>query len=140
MGPIAILSSTNNDQTAAGQQQQQQGVAARLAAESGSEKAGEIILDALVHKIADMLQIPASEVDPSRPMYRYGVDSLVALEVRNWIMRELNTTLTLFFVEKAGIDTSRAIWGRKLGNSRRTAWICYVYSWSHCIMGQPDGR
>lgn len=103
MGPIAILSSTNNDQTAAGQQQQQQGVAARLAAESGSEKAGEIILDALVHKIADMLQIPASEVDPSRPMYRYGVDSLVALEVRNWIMRELNTTLALFLLRRPGL-------------------------------------
>lgn len=99
MGPIAVLSSNNQNKSAAGeQQQQQQGVAARLAAVSsdgGREKAGEIILDALVHRIADMLQIPASEVDPSRPMYRYGVDSLVALEVRNWITRELKANVAL---------------------------------------------
>ena len=44
-----------------------------------------IITDALVAKTAEILRIPTSEIDPSRPMYSYGVDSLVALEVRNWI-------------------------------------------------------
>jgi zearalenone synthase (highly reducing iterative type I polyketide synthase) len=39
--------------------------------------------------------MPLSEVDPGRPMYRYGVDSLVALEVRNWITRELQANMAL---------------------------------------------
>ena len=28
-------------------------------------------------------------------MYRYGVDSLVALEVRNWIVREMKASVAL---------------------------------------------
>jgi hypothetical protein len=39
--------------------------------------------------------MPASEVDPSRPLYRYGVDSLVALEVRNWITRDMKANMAL---------------------------------------------
>lgn len=39
--------------------------------------------------------VPPSEVDPSRPMYSYGVDSLVALEVRTWITREMKANMAL---------------------------------------------
>ena len=42
-----------------------------------------------------MLRIPVSKVDSSRPLHRYGVDSLVALEVRNWITRELRANIAL---------------------------------------------
>lgn len=47
------------------------------------EVASDIITEALVQKTADILQMPASEVDTNRPMYMYGVDSLVVMEVRN---------------------------------------------------------
>ncbi|RHZ48412.1 beta-ketoacyl reductase [Aspergillus thermomutatus] len=67
----------------------------RLAAASNLAEAVSIITDALVHKTAEILQMPLSEVDPGRPMYRYGVDSLVALEVRNWITRELQANMAL---------------------------------------------
>ncbi|KAJ5275251.1 phenolpthiocerol synthesis polyketide synthase ppsB [Penicillium chrysogenum] len=67
----------------------------RLAAASALDEAVSIITDALVHKTAGILQIPLYEVDPDRPMYRYEVDSLVALEVRNWITRELQANMAL---------------------------------------------
>ncbi|KAF2273799.1 reducing polyketide synthase [Westerdykella ornata] len=70
-------------------------LAARLSKTSSKEQATEIITEALVEKTADILQMPASEVDPSRPLYRYGVDSLVALEVRNWITREMKANMAL---------------------------------------------
>jgi hypothetical protein len=57
--------------------------------------AANIISEALVAKIADILRIPASEIDPHRPLYLYGVDSLVALEVRNWITREIKANMAL---------------------------------------------
>jgi NADPH:quinone reductase-like Zn-dependent oxidoreductase/NADP-dependent 3-hydroxy acid dehydrogenase YdfG len=57
--------------------------------------AASIISEALVAKIADILRIPASEIDPHRPLYLYGVDSLVALEVRNWITREIKANMAL---------------------------------------------
>ena len=70
-------------------------LAARLSKAASREQATEVITEALVHKTADVLQMPASEVDPARPLYRYGVDSLVALEVRNWITREMKANMAL---------------------------------------------
>jgi len=94
MQPLAVASvavqSTSSDSTGGAAS-----VAARLADASSAEEADGIILEALVAKIAQLLQIPESEVDPSRPMYRYGVDSLVALEVRNWISGELQANVPL---------------------------------------------
>ncbi|ROV92576.1 hypothetical protein VMCG_08954 [Cytospora schulzeri] len=96
LGPLAVTSvSAQSSSSGGGEQGSAASLASRLAEAGGPEQAGEVILDALVHKIADMLQIPASEVDPGRPMYRYGVDSLVALEVRNWITRELKANVAL---------------------------------------------
>ncbi|KAF7586872.1 hypothetical protein BBP40_008219 [Aspergillus hancockii] len=59
------------------------------------DKTTEIITDALTTKVAGILQIPASEVDPGWPLYRYGVDSLVALEDGNWIIRETKLNVAL---------------------------------------------
>lgn len=95
LGPLAVTSAAaQTSSSSSGEQGGAASLASRLAG-AGAEQAGEVILDALVRKVADMLQIPASEVDPGRPMYRYGVDSLVALEVRNWITRELKANVAL---------------------------------------------
>ncbi|KAF3012139.1 Highly reducing polyketide synthase curS1, partial [Penicillium rubens] len=67
----------------------------RLAAASALDEAVSIITDAFVHETAGILQIPLYEVDPDTPMYRYEVASLVALEVRNWITRELQANMAL---------------------------------------------
>ncbi|KAJ4315566.1 Highly reducing polyketide synthase curS1 [Neodidymelliopsis sp. IMI 364377] len=95
-GPLNVLSDTSSFLTA---KENVPSVAsspsARLAAATTMPEAVSIITDALVGKMADILQMPSSEVDPSKPMYRYGVDSLVALEVRNWITRELQANIAL---------------------------------------------
>ncbi|KAF2143954.1 uncharacterized protein K452DRAFT_316749 [Aplosporella prunicola CBS 121167] len=85
---VAVSASTESQGSAVS-------LAARISKASSKEEATEIITGALVHKTADILQMPSSEVDPSRPLYRYGVDSLVALEVRNWITRELKANMAL---------------------------------------------
>ena len=72
--------------------------AARLSEVSNDKdpaSAANIITNALVQKTAEILRIPPSEVDPSLPLYHYGVDSLVALEVRNWITREMKANMAL---------------------------------------------
>ncbi|KAI2478999.1 Polyketide synthase module protein [Pyrenophora tritici-repentis] len=94
-GPLNVLSidatsSTNTDGSSVASSP-----SARLTTASTFHEAVSIITDALVHKTAEILLMPVSEVDPSRPMYRYGVDSLVALEVRNWITRELQANMAL---------------------------------------------
>jgi hypothetical protein len=39
--------------------------------------------------------MPPSEVKPDRPLYCYSVDSLMALEVKNWITREMKANMAL---------------------------------------------
>ncbi|CAG8971039.1 hypothetical protein HYALB_00005277 [Hymenoscyphus albidus] len=92
-GPLAVtsLGITGSAET----QGSSESLAARLHKATSMDEATEIIKEALVNKIADILQMPASEVDPSRALYRYGVDSLVALEVRNWITREMKANMAL---------------------------------------------
>ncbi|OAA60531.1 reducing polyketide synthase [Niveomyces insectorum RCEF 264] len=101
-GPLAVNTTvvTNDTATAAagagdGQKNPMASLASRLGRATSKDQATEIITDALVQKTAKILQMPPSEVDPGRPLYRYGVDSLVALEVRNWISREMKANMAL---------------------------------------------
>lgn len=95
-GPLAVTSSstkpTSSGNTAA------PSIASKLKESGSKDLAVEIITNGLVGKVAEILQMPPSEVDPERPMYRYGVDSLVALEVRNWISKEMQSSVALLEV------------------------------------------
>ncbi|KAF2679048.1 phenolpthiocerol synthesis polyketide synthase ppsB [Lentithecium fluviatile CBS 122367] len=93
-GPLAVTSVAAQSSSSS-EQQVAASPLARLGEAVSKEQAVGIITDALVKKTAEILQMPASEVDPGRPMYRYGVDSLVALEVKNWITRELKANVAL---------------------------------------------
>lgn len=99
--PLAIT-------TGAGAAGQQQGgatatvsLASQLASVSSMPEAAQIVTEALVKRTAEILQMPPSEVDPAQPLYRYGVDSLTAIEVRNWISRELKANMALLEIVSA---------------------------------------
>ncbi|KAL6154334.1 Type I Iterative PKS [Exserohilum turcicum] len=74
---------------------------AQLAVVTSMKQAVDLITGALVNKAADILQTPSVEIDPSRPIYLYGVDSLVAMEVRNWIRREIDAQVAIFDILEA---------------------------------------
>lgn len=76
-------------------------LASQLAGVSSLEQAGQIVTEALVRRTAEILQMPTSEVDPEQPLYHYGVDSLTAIEVRNWISRELKANVALLEIVSA---------------------------------------
>ncbi|KAG7038038.1 reducing polyketide synthase [Colletotrichum scovillei] len=95
-GPLAVTSSATSASGAG--KLDTVSLSSRLSEASSKQQALNIITEALVKKVADILQMPVSEVDPGRPMYRYGVDSLVALEVRNWITKEMKATVALLEV------------------------------------------
>jgi hypothetical protein len=59
-------------------------------------EAGSIVAEALAKKLSESLVIPVSEVDPGRPLHFYGVDSLVAVELRNWFAKELHADVAIF--------------------------------------------
>jgi hypothetical protein len=58
--------------------------------------AGTIVSDALVGKLSHSLSIPNSDIDSSKPIHYYGVDSLVAVELRNWFAKELLSDVPVF--------------------------------------------
>ncbi|PKY08441.1 fatty acid synthase S-acetyltransferase [Aspergillus campestris IBT 28561] len=51
---------------------------------------------ALVHRISEVVMCPAEDIDRGKPIMVSGVDSLSAIGVRKWIVREMEASLSLF--------------------------------------------
>jgi hypothetical protein len=91
------------------------------------EGASSVVGTAVLGKISSILMRPLEELDPALPISVYGLDSLVAIEIRNWITRELEANLQILeiltsdsvpalaetILKKSGILTSelKADWG-----------------------------
>ncbi|KAI0433002.1 hypothetical protein F5Y09DRAFT_339185 [Xylaria sp. FL1042] len=60
------------------------------------EEAGGIIAAALARRLSKALSVPLEDVDTSRPAYSYGVDSLVAAELRFWLTNETKADISVF--------------------------------------------
>ncbi|KAI3337233.1 polyketide synthase [Xylariaceae sp. AK1471] len=65
------------------------------AAASMAEAEG-IVLEALLHKLSRVLSVDPSNLDPSKPLHAYGVDSLVAVDVRSWLLKDLGSEVSVF--------------------------------------------
>ena len=68
----------------------------RLGKATSFEDARSLVFDALALKISEVLMKSVEDVSPSLPMASYGLDSLVAVEIRNWIARELDVKVSMF--------------------------------------------
>ncbi|THW09044.1 polyketide synthase [Aureobasidium pullulans] len=58
-----------------------------------SDKALEVLYAALVTKLAAVLMLSVEEMEPSAAVASYSLDSLAAIEVRNWIAREADANV-----------------------------------------------
>jgi hypothetical protein len=56
-----------------------------------------LILEALVKKIADMFGMDKDAITVSSPVASYGVDSLIAVGLRNWIVSSAGAETTSIF-------------------------------------------
>ncbi|CAG8978751.1 hypothetical protein HYALB_00011512 [Hymenoscyphus albidus] len=68
-------------------------LSAALKQAKSHEKALNVVMDGLITKVCAVLMVPREEMDASKPIVAYGLDSLVAIEIRNWITRELESSL-----------------------------------------------
>ena len=55
---------------------------------SVSQTLSSIVTLSLTHKLARTISIPALDIDVAKPLHSYGVDSLVAVELRNWLAKK----------------------------------------------------
>lgn len=60
------------------------------------EEMDRIVVESLVRKLARALSISPEDVDAGKPLNLYGVDSLVAVEIRNWITKEFMADVPVF--------------------------------------------
>ena len=58
------------------------------------QEAARIASKSLVEKLATVLITPAEEISTNKPVVALGLDSLVAVEVRSWITKELDTKIS----------------------------------------------
>ena len=80
-----------------------------LAAATSLAQAGGIVEVGLTGKLSKSLAMAAEDIDTSKPMHGYGVDSLVAIEVRNWIFKELKSQVSVFDILSAVPITQLAV-------------------------------
>ncbi|MCJ1398963.1 hypothetical protein MMC11_002164 [Xylographa trunciseda] len=60
------------------------------------EDAGRIVTECLVQKLIKSLSIPREDLDTTKPLHKYGVDSLLAVELRNYFAKELSADVAIF--------------------------------------------
>jgi acyl carrier protein len=49
----------------------------------------------LIGKLAALLMVPVGDISASGSMADYGMDSLVAVEMRNWLVREMDAKVPI---------------------------------------------
>lgn len=79
----------------------------------------QLVTDAIIKKLSDMFMIPTDEFDKSQPMSKYGVDSLVAVELRNWLVAHVQAEMSIFDVLQS--VSLEALAGKAAGKSRLVA-------------------
>ena len=59
------------------------------------EEAAQKTCEGIMAKMSALLMIPLEDISSAKSMSEYGIDSLVAVEMRNWLLRELDSTLPI---------------------------------------------
>ncbi|KAI0383339.1 putative polyketide synthase [Hypomontagnella monticulosa] len=70
--------------------------AERLAAAGSLAEAAEIISESLAHRVSAMLGTAEDRLDAHKPMHMYGLDSLSAIDVRNWVGKVFDVDMPVF--------------------------------------------
>ncbi|KAF2125236.1 polyketide synthase [Dothidotthia symphoricarpi CBS 119687] len=69
---------------------------------ASKEDAKQALYVALAEKIAAILVLPADAIEPSQTLKNLGLDSLVAIELRNWITRETEINVQVLELLSSG--------------------------------------
>lgn len=60
------------------------------------DEANQMVQDLLLARISKVITLPVADINTAKPVYTYGVDSLVAVELRNWLSIALKSDLSIF--------------------------------------------
>lgn len=75
-----------------------QTLAAKLAEAGAPENAAKLIEEAIAAKLALIFMVPADEIDLTQPPAKCGIDSLVAVELRNMLVLQAGAEVSIFSI------------------------------------------
>ncbi|KAH8704971.1 hypothetical protein BGW36DRAFT_456523 [Talaromyces proteolyticus] len=94
------LQDASSDATPKEERKNQYHIQGLLQAAQTSAEAADVICYGIQKKLASVLSVSDEDIDPSRSLRDNGVDSLIEMEFRTWVSKELGVTLG-----KADINT-----------------------------------
>jgi hypothetical protein len=68
----------------------------KLAAAGSVVEATELVRVALTRRVSTLLGTPEDRLDEQKPMHSFGIDSLLAIDIRNWVGDVFNVDMPVF--------------------------------------------
>lgn len=65
---------------------------------ASDEEAVQLVLEWFKSKVSNLLGMSPDDIDMSKPAHTYGIDSLVSIDLRNWIKLKLGADIQIFNV------------------------------------------
>ncbi|KAI0142877.1 putative polyketide synthase [Xylariaceae sp. FL1272] len=90
---------------------------AQVSAAPSVQEAGTILAKGLAAKLISILSLGSDQYSADLPLHTYGVDSLIAVELRNWFVKVLKVDMAIF--EILGGATANAL-GRAAAEKMRS--------------------
>ncbi|KAI1484805.1 KR domain-containing protein [Biscogniauxia mediterranea] len=73
-----------------------QDIIQELTSNESLSEAAEVATQVLTQRVSTLLGTPTDGIDKQKPMHSYGLDSLSAIDLRNWVRNAFNTDLPVF--------------------------------------------
>ncbi|RYP75275.1 hypothetical protein DL771_002495 [Monosporascus sp. 5C6A] len=67
-----------------------------FAAAASEDEVYDILLAGVLEGISSLLKLNSEDMDPRKSLPHYGIDSLMGIEVRTWLMQEFQADLSVF--------------------------------------------
>jgi hypothetical protein len=95
-----------------------------LSNSSSFDEAGEVVLDAVLSKLGKSLATMANKdtVDFHRPLQSYGVDSLLAVELRNYVAKEFVADVAVFETQGASTLSTLSLLVARRSGLKHSGW------------------
>jgi emericellamide synthase (highly reducing iterative type I polyketide synthase) len=90
------LWTTPSQQGIAKAESKQQDIQTTLKSATTAAEVEEATQAAILKKVSTLLALPVDEISTDRSMAGYGMDSLIAVELRNWILAHLESHVQMF--------------------------------------------
>jgi len=95
-GRLAPLGVFDTQDFAVSLQDSSEELQAALAAAKTLQEASNVVCTDLMRKLAKAMMIELEDLDSGKSANSYGVDSLVAVEVRSWVFKEVKSDVSVF--------------------------------------------